>query len=191
VAAIDDYAARIAALGRELGLPADYVARRRLPLQPEAAVLVECGRDFHGRGLRLTPEAATAWMQLVAASQADGIALQAVSGFRSVERQAAIIREKRAAGLAVAEILASVAAPGYSEHHSGRAVDVTTPTCESLSEKFGDTPAFQWLTARAGAFGFVLSYPADNPHGLVYEPWHWCWHPPGAARTAGVGRNPT
>ena len=25
------------------------------------------------------------------------------------------------------------------------------------------------------AHGFVLSYPRDNPHGIVYEPWHWCW----------------
>ena len=30
----------------------------------------------------------------------------------------------------------------------------------------------------AGAHGFRLSYPRDNPHGIVYEPWHWCWHPP-------------
>ena len=25
------------------------------------------------------------------------------------------------------------------------------------------------------AYGFVMSYPRDNPHGIVYEPWHWCW----------------
>jgi LAS superfamily LD-carboxypeptidase LdcB len=22
-----------------------------------------------------------------------------------------------------------------------------------------------------------MSYPRDNPHGIVYEPWHWCWQP--------------
>ena len=29
------------------------------------------------------------------------------------------------------------------------------------------------LIANAGDFGFVMSYPRDNPHGIVYEPWHW------------------
>jgi D-alanyl-D-alanine carboxypeptidase len=22
-----------------------------------------------------------------------------------------------------------------------------------------------------------MSYPRGNPHGIVYEPWHWCWNP--------------
>jgi hypothetical protein len=25
----------------------------------------------------------------------------------------------------------------------------------------------------AGRHGFRLSYPRDNPHGVIYEPWHW------------------
>ena len=29
--------------------------------------------------------------------------------------------------------------------------------------------------ARAGDFGFALSYPRGNRHGIAYEPWHWCW----------------
>jgi len=111
-AAADDYAARIAALGFELGIPADYATTRRLPSQAKAAKLVDCGCDLDGRVLRLAPEAAAAWMRLVAAADADGVVLQAVSGFRSVARQAEIIREKLATGPGRAEIMASVAAPG-------------------------------------------------------------------------------
>ena len=22
-----------------------------------------------------------------------------------------------------------------------------------------------------------MSYPKDNNHGIIYEPWHWCFHP--------------
>ena len=33
---------------------------------------------------------------------------------------------------------------------------------------------FDWLTAKAARFGFSMSYPRGNPHGIVYEPWHWC-----------------
>jgi D-alanyl-D-alanine carboxypeptidase len=51
-----------------------------------------------------------------------------------------------------------------------------------LEEDFEETPAFRWLSANAGRFGFVLSFPRDNPHDYVYEPWHWCYRP--AARVA-------
>ena len=43
----------------------------------------------------------------------------------------------------------------------------------AAEESFEATPAFAWLQARAGDFGFAMSYPRGNPHGIVYEPWHW------------------
>ena len=44
-----------------------------------------------------------------------------------------------------------------------------------LEEEFERSDAFAWLTRRAGEFGFRMSYPRDNPHGVAYEPWHWAW----------------
>ena len=44
-----------------------------------------------------------------------------VSGFRSIEYQASLIRKKLNAGQSVSEILQVNAAPGFSEHHTGRA----------------------------------------------------------------------
>jgi D-alanyl-D-alanine carboxypeptidase len=38
---------------------------------------------------------------------------------------------------------------------------------------FETTAAFRWLTSNAGKFGFVMPYTRDNPHGFIYEPWHW------------------
>jgi len=76
----------------------------------------------------------------------------------------------------VEEILTVNAAPGYSEHHSGYALDIGTPGEPPAEESFESTAAFAWLGEHAGRFGFQLSYPRDNPHGIVYEPWHWCWH---------------
>ena len=40
-------------------------------------------------------------------------------------------------------------------------------------ESFETTPAFAWLSQHAARHGFSLSYPRGNPHGIVYEPWHW------------------
>jgi D-alanyl-D-alanine carboxypeptidase len=99
-----------------------------------------------------------------------------VSGFRSVEYQRGIIERKLAKGLHILEILRSSAAPGYSEHHTGRAIDVTTPGSQPLEEEFERTQAFAWLLCHAGEFGFRLSFPRGNPHGVVYEPWHWLHH---------------
>ncbi|HPF74253.1 MAG TPA: D-alanyl-D-alanine carboxypeptidase family protein, partial [Xanthomonadaceae bacterium] len=66
-------------------------------------------------------------------------------------------------------------APGFSEHHSGNALDIGTPDEPPAEESFENTAAFDWLCENAPNFGFQLSYPRNNPHGIVYEPWHWCW----------------
>ena len=65
--------------------------------------------------------------------------------------------------------------PGYSEHHTGRAVDVAMDGAAQLELGFGQTPAFRWLSENANSFSFFLSFPVGNPHGFVYEPWHWCF----------------
>ena len=46
-------------------------------------------------------------------------------------------------------MIPSIAAPGYSEHHTGRAVDLTTPACDPLAEEFENTQAFDWLHLNA------------------------------------------
>ncbi|HYS50488.1 MAG TPA: M15 family metallopeptidase, partial [Burkholderiales bacterium] len=97
------------------------------------------------------------------------------SAFRSVDRQAEIIGAKLAEGVSLDAVLCVSAPPGYSEHHSGRAVDVTTDEGAPLEPEFEKTEAFRWLSKNAVRFGFVLSYPAGNPYGYDYEPWHWCF----------------
>jgi D-alanyl-D-alanine carboxypeptidase len=154
-------------------VPADYGATRGLAAQREPRWLAFAGLDHAGRECWLAPETLRAWRRLDAAAREDGIALIPVSGFRSADYQARILAAKRARGLAMAEILAVNAAPGYSEHHTGRALDLTTPGCPPAEAEFEHTAAWRWLAARAVGFGFRMSYPRGNPHGLVPEPWHW------------------
>jgi D-alanyl-D-alanine carboxypeptidase len=163
-------------LWRELGIPSDYPAQRGLRRHREARrlVAVEAG-EFCPR-VELSPRAASAWKRLQAAARDDGIELVAFSGFRSIARQADIIRAHLRRGRRLDDLLWFVAAPGCSEHHTGRAVDVGTPGGTRLEESFARTAAFRWLVRRAKKFGFRLSYPRGNPHGFGYEPWHWCWH---------------
>ena len=161
-------------LHEELGIPGDYGRGAGSPPQyDEASELVEIGPNLVGRMQRLTPEAAAAWRAMVEAAAADGVTLMIVSGFRSVDYQARLIRKKINSGQRIAEILEVNAAPGHSEHHTGRAVDIASPGSRPLTEEFEDSAAFGWLTRRAAEFGFSMSYPRDNPWGIVYEPWHW------------------
>ena len=67
------------------------------------------------------------------------------------------------------------AAPGFSEHHTGRALDIGTPGFVDLEENFETTAAFAWLQVHAEEFGFTLSYPKGGTRGIGYEPWHWLW----------------
>jgi D-alanyl-D-alanine carboxypeptidase len=107
----------------------------------------------------------------------DGVILLPLSGFRSVARQTRIIRGKLVAGQSIDAILRYVAAPGFSEHHTGLALDIGSPEHIELDEHFARTAAFRWLQRHARRFGFRLSYPKNSSTGIGYEPWHWCWHP--------------
>ncbi len=157
----------------ELGIPEDYSTDGVPPAFEEAEDLVEVGPNLVGRMQRLVPETAERWQSMVEAAAADGVALMIVSGFRSVDYQARLIRKKINAGQIIEDILTVNAAPGFSEHHTGRAVDIATPGSRPLTEEFEETAAFGWLTENAKSFGFSMTYPRDNPWGVIYEPWHW------------------
>lgn len=167
------------------GLPPPPVAyAARVPFYPEAKELRSVGRDVQGRDARLAPAAALAWEQMRADALREGVPLLLVSAFRSVGRQREIVRRKLESGQALVEILKVSAYPGFSEHHTGCAVDVAAPEGELLTENFAGTPQFRWLSEHAHEYGFELSYPKGNKRGLAYEPWHWCWRE-GAAPAAG------
>lgn len=160
---------------QRLGIGDDYAHRTGLALVAEPAKLAFAGRDRYRRALWLTEAGARAWQALRHAALADGIVLEAISGYRGHDYQLGIFERKFARGQTLAQILAVNAAPGYSEHHGGNALDIGTPGELAAEESFERTLAFAWLQAHAGEHGFRMSYPRDNPHGIVYEPWHWCF----------------
>jgi zinc D-Ala-D-Ala carboxypeptidase len=168
-------------VNESLGIPPDYAARRGFKVQAEATELVSIGENSEGREVRLAPEAARAWEAMKEGAFEAGVTLLPISGFRSVARQEEIIRAKLASGQGIDEILRVVAAPGYSEHHTGLAIDIGAPGEPPLTEAFAETPAFSWLEEHAPDYGFTLSFPRDNAFGIAYEPWHWRYHAPDLA----------
>lgn len=171
------YKSRIKKIGRELGVPKDYEKTSGLTIQPEATILVSAGIDYQGREQRLTPEALNAYTSMVDSAKLAGCSLMIVSAFRAVDYQKGIIERKLKAGQKIEDILKVNTAPGYSEHHTGRAIDITCPAIKDLVEAFDTTPEYKWLSINANRFGFYLSYPKGKSGSIIYEPWHWLYKP--------------
>jgi len=153
----------------------------------------------------LQDPAMSAWREMQAAAQAEGVELELVSAYRSVERQRQIfLRELGlmsrqstgreydtrdiAAGQAdpwIEEVLRYSSIPGFSKHHSGYTIDIADPSQGHAFTDFRYTPGFEWISAHnylnAKRFGFIPSYPdgADG-QGPDPEPWEYVW----------VGREP-
>ena len=127
-------------------------------------------------GHRLRKAAAKAYEEMEQDARASGVSLVPISTFRSVKDQETIFFEIKAQRGQVATKRAEVSAPpGYSEHHTGYAIDIGDggrPSTD-LNVSFEETPAFQWLKDHAAFHSFELSFPKDNPQGVSYEPWHW------------------
>ncbi|USR89822.1 M15 family metallopeptidase [Phormidium yuhuli AB48] len=126
--------------------------------------------------IQLRAAAAEAYLEMEAAARADGVWLMPLSGFRSVEDQEYLFFEIKAQRGQVPSQRAAVSAPpGYSEHHTGYAIDIgdADVPATNLSPDFENTAAFKWLRENAAYFSFELSFPRDNPQNIMYEPWHW------------------
>ncbi len=126
--------------------------------------------------IKLRSSAANQFKAMVAAARADGVRLVPISGFRSTNEQEHLFFDVKAQrGQATTKRASVSAPPGYSEHHTGYAVDIgdADVPATNLSTAFENTKAFKWLEQNAARFSFELSFPQDNPQGISYEPWHW------------------
>lgn len=160
-----------------LGITTDILSGLRMPAYRDAGEVILAETASDGKRHLLIPEAALAWREMKHAAHRDGVIVDIVSAFRDVHEQADIIREKLRRGMPMTTILTLSAPPGYSEHHTGCAVDINTPGCEPREEPFEHTEAFGWLARHAHRFRFSMSYPRGNALGFIYEPWHWRYRP--------------
>lgn len=165
----------IQAMHEDLGIPDTYASTCNLDFHPDCTDLVMTELDVFGRQPQLAQSAFLAWQTMQSRAREEGIELQIVSAYRSADYQHGLLQKKLNKGDAMDQILKVNAAPGYSEHHSGCALDITTPGFTPLEEEFENSKAFSWLCSNARAFGFTMSFPRGNAAGMSYEPWHWMY----------------
>jgi D-alanyl-D-alanine carboxypeptidase len=127
---------------------------------------------FENYKIYVTPETKTALTKMSEAANKDGIKLKVDSGFRSVWYQKQIYQRRLERGEKIEKIISFVAPPGYSEHHTGRAVDFVPSEA-----RFAHTKTYQWLKANAAKYGFHETYTEDSTGKIPWESWHWVFIP--------------
>jgi len=124
---------------------------------------------------KLKPAAAAALMQMINQARDEGVWIVLLSGFREYDNQAELFAAQVQRRGTPDEAAKSSAPAGYSEHHTGFAMDLGDGHAPStdINQGFASTEASIWLLQHASEFGFELSFPVNNDQGVSYEPWHW------------------
>ncbi|MDD6262447.1 MAG: M15 family metallopeptidase [Clostridiales bacterium] len=98
-----------------------------------------------------------------------------IAGYRDFETQRDLY-DRALLNRGVEHAHSYLALPGYSEHHTGLAVDLGIYYPESgLSGDFTGTGVYRWLVEHAWEYGFIRRYPEGKSEitGISYESWHF------------------
>lgn len=151
--------------------------------RPEHLVKLPQELTFENYRIYVLPQARDAFVKMAKAAWKDSVELIVDSGFRSPAFQRRIIKKRLASGDSFDEVLNSVAPPGYSEHHTGRAFDL----CPSEA-RFAFTETYRWLRENASRYSFFETLPEDPDAPLTWESWHWAYR--GESDSASVKLSP-
>ena len=152
-----------------------------LPLEQEPVPDLAVADDATGQ--QLEAEAAAQYRAMAEAAQADGIPLTLAAGYQDADTRTAAHEAQKQTYLArhkseeeaSARAAAILPEADANEHGTGYAADILSTDYTAQDTGFADTRAYQWLTAYAAEYGFILRYPEDRQAitGVVFEPWHW------------------
>jgi D-alanyl-D-alanine carboxypeptidase len=109
--------------------------------------------------------------KLLIDAQVENLSLQVLSVYRSYNYQKDL-KNYYINNFGKEEADKFSADPGFSEHQLGSVLDFTSPEIGGKLTGFDKTLEYNWLLENAHKYGFVLSYPENNPY-YKFEPWHW------------------
>jgi D-alanyl-D-alanine carboxypeptidase len=120
--------------------------------------------------LRVTPATKAAYERMRADAAAAGFSMRAASAYRSIEYQVNLYARYKSEDPDNADNYS--ARPGFSEHHTGRTVDLVGPS--GTLRGFVGTEEAEWVRENAWKYGFIVRYTAENEDvtGYESEPWH-------------------
>lgn len=138
---------------------------------PDNLVELDSTCKVSGKSVKLVKEAADAFKLLSEEAAALEYCILGMSGYRTYAYQENLYNNYLKSD-SQENVDTYSARPGYSEHHTGLALDVQTDTA-SFSE-FGQTKEYEWLLDNAHRYGFVIHYTYENQWitGYMPEEWH-------------------
>lgn len=161
--------------------PRLVLVNNNLPFEQEPQTTLGAADDATGQTLEA--EAAAAYRSMAAAAQADGVSLVLAAGYQdAAARQAAFDVQKQgyldkgySEEAAAARASTIVPRPECSEQGTGYAAEILSEDYGARDTGFAGNRAFEWLSAYAAEYGFILRWPQDRQAatGMVYQPWHW------------------
>lgn len=113
-----------------------------------------------------------AYLELQQDARKQGLYLYLSNGYRSYQKQTKLYNDYLLNGNEPDHYSAR---PGFSEHHTGLALDITCAANNFLlTEDFANTLEGKFVHENAHKYGFIIRYPKDKEHltGYMYEPWH-------------------
>ena len=109
----------------------------------------------------------------------EGVNIELDSVYRSVKEQQELWNEwSNDPEKGIEYVKKYVAVPGYSEHHTGLAIDICLKKDGKLvyenDDMIADRKTFAKIHKKLSKYGFILRYleNRDDITGYAYEPWH-------------------
>lgn len=134
--------------------------------------ITELGAEYGAVGVEIERETKENFLALYDAALESGFRLYVTSGYRGYADQTEVYNSW-VASVGEDAALNYAALPGYSEHQTGRALDIFV--IGETTNTFAQHPAAKWLAENAWRYGFILRYPEayENLTGYAYEAWHF------------------
>ncbi len=151
----------------------------QLPDDWEKNVELVDAKNAWDEDIQVEKEAYEQYKKLAKALKEDGVEIVLDSVYRSVNAQQELWDEWSAdPEKGIDYVRQYVAVPGYSEHHTGLAIDICLKKKGELvyenDDMIADRETFAKIHEKIADYGFILRYleGRDEITGYAYEPWH-------------------
>lgn len=120
---------------------------------------------------QLRQPAAAAFIKMRNAALSENLKISVASGYKSIEEQSVLYSDSLQND-ALENAERYTARPGYSEHHTGLAVDLVGTQEEK--DVFIATAEYSWIKEHCYEYGYIIRYPegAEDITGFDAQPWH-------------------
>lgn len=149
----------------------------KLPDDWESNVELVSAKDAWGENIKIEKKTYENYKKLKKALEKDGVTIELDSVYRSIKEQQKLW-DDWTVEKGIDYVKKYVAVPGFSEHHTGLAVDICLRKDGKLiyenDDMIADRETFAKIHAKLADYGFILRYleNRDDITGYAYEPWH-------------------